>query len=167
MPWNQLSKHLSLYYSIMAVAVFDLRNIKGTVLFRETRTKVIVSAFFTKLPPGEHGFHIHEAGDLREKGCMGACSHFDNSEEPQNHGGPPGTPGQRHTGDLGNISLVGGKCEQEYILKGVQLSDLYGRSMIVHADKDDYGLGGFEDSLKTGHAGARLACAIIGRAKGC
>jgi Cu-Zn family superoxide dismutase len=39
--------------------------------------------------------------------------------------------------------------------------------VIVHADPDDYGKGGEEDSLTTGHAGARIACAIIGRLKGC
>ena len=32
----------------------------------------------------------------------------------------------------------------------------------VHADEDDLGLGGFPDSKTTGHAGARLACGVIG-----
>jgi Cu-Zn family superoxide dismutase len=38
-----------------------------------------------------------------------------------------------------------------------------GRSVIIHADEDDHGLGEKDDSLKTGHAGARIACAVIGR----
>jgi Cu-Zn family superoxide dismutase len=50
-------------------------------------------------------------------------------------------------------------------LHGVTVADILGRSMIVHADEDDYGLGGQEDSLKTGHSGARIACAVIGRIK--
>jgi Cu-Zn family superoxide dismutase len=38
-----------------------------------------------------------------------------------------------------------------------------GRTVIVHADPDDLGLGGQPDSLITGNAGKRMACSIIGR----
>jgi Cu/Zn superoxide dismutase len=51
-----------------------------------------------------------------------------------------------------------------YRLKGVRVSELLGRTLIVHADPDDFGLGGQPDSLVTGHAGKRIACALIGRA---
>jgi len=37
-----------------------------------------------------------------------------------------------------------------------------GRSIVVHEDEDDLGRGGHTDSKITGHAGARLACGIIG-----
>lgn len=40
-----------------------------------------------------------------------------------------------------------------------------GRSVVVHADPDDLGRGGFNDSKTTGHAGARLSCGVIGFAK--
>jgi hypothetical protein len=45
------------------------------------------------------------------------------------------------------------------------VSDLWGRSIIVHADRDDLGKGGKEDSLITGHSGKRLGCALFGRAR--
>jgi Cu-Zn family superoxide dismutase len=48
-------------------------------------------------------------------------------------------------------------------LSDVKLSDLYGRSMIVHADPDDLGQGSAPDSKTTGASGARIACAVIGR----
>ena len=36
------------------------------------------------------------------------------------------------------------------------------RSFVLHADEDDLGRGGFSDSKTTGHAGARIACGVIG-----
>jgi Cu-Zn family superoxide dismutase len=57
--------------------------------------------------------------------------------------------------------------KKNYMLEGIKVTDLFGRSLIVHADPDDYGKGGQEDSLKTGHSGRRIGCAIIGRAEGC
>lgn len=150
----------------MAVALFTTRGVKGEVVFTNTPKGVRVRAFFTELPHGEHGFHIHKAGDLRGEGCKGACDHF-HVGEPQHHGGPPGTTSQRHTGDLGNISTDAGPFEASYYLAGIQVADLFGRSVIVHGDPDDYGRGGHDDSHTTGHSGARIGCALIGRMKGC
>ncbi len=153
----------------MAIAVFQKGTVQGEVLFSNTAKGVRVKAFFTMLPPGEHGFHIHRAGDLRGEGCKGACEHYHAGDSPSNHGGPPGSRGQRHTGDLGNIAMPkgGGIYENTYYLKGITVYDLYGRSVIVHADADDLGKGGHDDSLTTGHSGARIGCAIIGRANPC
>jgi Cu-Zn family superoxide dismutase len=150
----------------MAVAVFRTPKVDGEVLFTNTPKGVRVVAVFTKLPSGEHGFHIHKAGDLRGEGCKGACEHFSIDPHAQ-HGGAPGSGGERHTGDLGNISCNGGVCEKSYYLSGITVEDLWGRSLIVHADPDDLGKGPFEDSTTTGHSGKRIACAIIGRTSFC
>ena len=150
----------------MAVALFTGTNgIKGEVIFSESPGGTKVHAIFTELPKGEHGFHIHKAGDLRGEGCKGACDHFHMGPKKP-HGGPPihGAK-ERHTGDLCN--LTGPKDEVTYLLKGVTLEDLWGRSVIVHEDKDDLGRGPFEDSHTTGHSGKRIGCAIIGRAPTC
>jgi len=45
------------------------------------------------------------------------------------------------------------------------VDEILGRSIIIHEDKDDLGLGTFEDSKTTGHSGARIACALIGISK--
>lgn len=147
-----------------AVAVFQGTDVKGYVEFHQRKAGVVVSTFFTKLPPGEHGFHIHRAGDLRGEGCKKACDHW-HKGRPTTHGGPPSYGSPRHTGDLGNIMMPGdgSPLKLEHMLRGVDIKELYGRSLIVHADQDDLGQGGHEDSHTTGHSGARIGCAVIGR----
>ena len=147
------------------VAYFPEQNsVAGYVLFENINEGCIVRAFFSKLPAGEHGFHIHKAGDLRGEGCKGACDHY-HKGTPSAHGGPPSQfMTERHTGDLGNISKA--PFYKSYVLNNVSVEELYGRSVIVHADPDDLGKGPFEDSTTTGHSGKRIACAIIGRTTG-
>lgn len=142
-----------------AVAVFTGRSVQGEVTFSDRKSGLYIEAIFSKLPKGPHGFHIHKAGDLRGEGCKMACDHY-HKGDPCSHGGPPGWKGERHTGDLGNVE---GEGKYTYTLHDVSVDDIMGRSLIIHADKDDYGLGGQNDSLKTGHSGARIACAVIGR----
>jgi Cu/Zn superoxide dismutase len=36
------------------------------------------------------------------------------------------------------------------------------RAVVVHSDRDDYGLGGSPLSNTTGNAGSRVACGVIG-----
>lgn len=84
------------------------------------------------------------------------------------HGGPDSKI--RHVGDLGNIiSDHNGRADYVFTdhmikLRGMKCN-IIGRGLIIHADEDDLGLGGFPDSLTTGHAGKRIACAVIGYAK--
>jgi len=142
------------------VATFqDQNGVSGYVVLKETQQGIRITASFDKLPPGEHGFHIHKNGDLRGEGCLGACEHFHKGPK-KDHGGSTGE--NRHTGDLGNISSA--PFKKVFNLKGVSLQEIYGRSFIVHADRDDLGRGSEEDSKTTGHSGKRIACAIIGRA---
>ena len=141
-------------------AVLRTSNVDADIHIRTTgRKQVKLTAIFRKIPPGEHGFHIHNAGDLRGEGCVGACSHF-HVGPSQSHGGGPTSSGERHTGDLGNIGKPG---TYSFTLKGITAHDLVGRSIILHAEADDLGKGPFEDSLTTGHSGARIACGVLGR----
>ena len=44
-------------------------------------------------------------------------------------------------------------------------NSVFGRTLVIHDGIDDLGLGGNKESLITGNAGGRLACAVIGRAR--
>jgi len=154
---------MSMVEMVGAVAVIKTENIQAEIQASDYRDGVKLIAHFTKLPKGKHGFHIHKAGDLRGEGCHGLCEHYDIGSN--SHGDAPHSKGERHTGDLGNIEIPQGQTEvkKEYYLKGISVTDLWGRSIIVHEDEDDLGKGPFEDSKTTGHSGARIGCAIFGR----
>ncbi len=151
----------------MAVAVFNTDMIVGQCVVMPEKQGSRLVATFSKLPPGKHGFHIHKAGDLRGEGCAGACHHY-HVGSPVRHGGPPSRKKtrrlrSRHSGDLGNIECKGKTCRYSYYLPDVKPADLWGRSLIIHADEDDLGQGGHDDSHTTGHSGARIGCALFGR----
>jgi Cu-Zn family superoxide dismutase len=152
---------------IVATTLFDHPHIKGIVEFEEKGTKVVIKGNLksTKYKNSSHGIHIHEAGDLSDK-CMGACAHFN----PYNkkHGGP--TSKERHVGDLGNIrfdarGVAKFRMEDDLVkLRGTK-ANVIGRSLVIHEDMDDLGMGNHNDSLTTGHAGKRITCAVIGYSK--
>jgi Cu-Zn family superoxide dismutase len=144
-----------------AIAVFKGETVIGEVIAQNYKNGIKLKAIFTKLPKGKHGFHIHKAGDLRGEGCHGLCEHYDIGKN--SHGGPPDHKDTRHTGDLGNIELKGKECQKKYYIKDISVRDLWGRSIIVHADEDDLGKGLHDDSKITGHSGARIGCALFGR----
>ena len=150
---------------IFAIAVFT-DNIKGYVKFTEYNDTVRIDVNLTGLRPNSlHGFHVHEAGDLTDK-CMSMCSHFNPFN--QTHGGTDSK--HRHVGDLGNLQTNNkGESKYYYYDDVIKLHgskrNIIGRGLIIHENEDDCGKGENDESLKTGNAGKRIACAVIGYAK--
>jgi Cu-Zn family superoxide dismutase len=134
-------------------------NTSGTAEFRQVGNKVRVVVNVSGLKPGgEHGFHVHEAGDCSSGDGMSAKGHFNPLGKPH---GSPDSP-ERHAGDMpmlradssGNARL---ETELDVITVAPGPTSIVGRGLIVHADPDDF------KTQPTGNAGARLACAVIQR----
>jgi Cu-Zn family superoxide dismutase len=150
--------------SIHAICVLNNpdKGIKGIINLEQPATgPTVITINFSGLKPGKHGFHIHEFGNL-SNACVTAGAHY--NPYKKTHGGPGME--ERHVGDLGNV-----EADSNGNYTGVMKDDLIklcgeysviGRSIIVHEDEDDLGTGTASDSKTTGHAGARLACGIIG-----
>jgi len=136
-------------------------NITGTVTFTEVADGVQVQAEITGLSPGEHGFHVHEFGDCSAADASSAGAHFNPTNQP--HAAPDATA--RHVGDMGNVEAdASGAAKLDYLDHNMSLANdrtsIIGRSAVVHAKADDL------KSQPAGDSGARVACGVIGRAKG-
>ncbi|KAH7725089.1 SOD-4 protein [Aphelenchoides avenae] len=149
-----------LFRSVESVDGSSLQNI-GIVDFRDVGGKVQVNGTIRGLAPGKHGFHVHNLGNLDNK-CVTAGPHF--NPDGRTHGAPEAH--ERHVGDLGNIETrPDGSTSVSVHDSLIQLNgpkSIVGRSLVVHEKPDDLGLGSSPESKKTGNAGARFACGIIG-----
>merc|ERR1711957_814463 len=117
------------HYAVCVMNPDGGSSVSGIVKMSQTEgQKVKIVADIKGLTPGQHGFHIHQFGNLIE-GCKTAGPHYD--------------------------------LEDHQIMLHGEFS-VIGRSCVCHAKVDDIGLGGDEESTKTGNAGGRVACGVIG-----
>ncbi|EFA86435.1 superoxide dismutase [Heterostelium album PN500] len=145
-----------------AVAVLKGEKVNGVIKFTQesSSSPVSIDIEIHGLEKGLHGFHVHQFGDTTN-GCISAGPHF--NPHGKQHGGPQDE--NRHVGDLGNVEVTEAVLKSTMTDKVISLfgeHSIIGRTMVIHADEDDLGKGTFEDSKTTGHAGARLACGVIG-----
>ncbi|HYK01146.1 MAG TPA: superoxide dismutase family protein [Thermoanaerobaculia bacterium] len=116
---------------------------------------VEVSANLRGVPPGVHGFHIHEKGDCGDNGNA-AGGHYNPSGTP--HGAPNTDP--HHAGDFGNVTAdADGNVNTRFVTRSITVSEgpmtAVGHAIILHANPDDL------TTQPTGNAGARIACGVV------
>ncbi|KAJ8935173.1 hypothetical protein NQ318_000834 [Aromia moschata] len=141
-------------------------GVTGNVTFTTSSNGIIISGTVDGLTEGNHGFHIHNLGNIAGGVhrlalisilIMWRCHGV-------NHGAPEDSV--RHVGDLGNIvALSTGVSTINFTDTVIALEGehtIIGRTVVVHAGEDDLGKGGDEESLLTGNAGGRVACGVIG-----
>jgi Cu-Zn family superoxide dismutase len=152
-----------------ATAVAELKDAKGQKLgsatLRETPGGVLIEVTVSKVPPGAHAFHIHDAGKCEAPAFTTAGGHF--NPDSKKHGLLAGAAGA-HAGDLPNVHVPeGGTLAFEVLAPGVNLRpgdarsvfDSNGAALVLHAKADDY------KTDPAGAAGDRLACGVIEKRK--
>jgi Cu-Zn family superoxide dismutase len=134
-------------------------KVRGVVSFTKDGKGVRITANIEGLSPGPHGFHIHEFGNCTSPEANSAGGHFNPTDMP--HAGPKAE--KRHAGDLGNLEAdKNGLARLEVTDNIISLEgpkSIIGRSVIVHAQADDF------KTQPTGASGARVACGVIGIVK--
>ncbi len=131
-------------------------GVSGVVYFVKDGKAVHVTGTVKGLKPGEHGFHVHEYGDVTGVADgLSAGGHF--NPEKKMHGKPGDT--ERHVGDLWNIK-AGDDGVATIDIKDSKLElsgphSILGRGLVVHANPDKF-------TQPVGDAGGRVAVGVVG-----
>ena len=139
----------------------DARGIGiGAVYLTAGGDGVALDGALIGLPPGEHGFHIHDTGTCESPGFESAGDHVGAADAA--HG--TGAVGGPHAGDLRNLIVEADstgtvdQTNERVTLRGgaVDLLDDDGSALVIHAMPDDY------LTQPSGGSGDRIACGVIG-----
>ncbi|MDE0356227.1 MAG: superoxide dismutase [Cu-Zn] SodC [Gammaproteobacteria bacterium] len=125
----------------------------GSVLVEQTAGGARFTPNLTGLTSGEHGFHMHVNPSCGSAG-QDAGGHYD----PLNTGSHEGPNGNGHLGDLPTLSVnSSGAATTPVVAPRVSVSDLDGRSLMIHAGGDNYS----DTPAPLGGGGARVACGVV------
>jgi len=134
----------------------------GSVTITESSGGLVFMPNLTSLPPGVHGFHVHETGscgtnekDGKTVAAGAAGGHFDPAAS-KHHAGPSG---DGHLGDLPAlvVSDSGAAGTAVTAPRLTKLSEVKGKALMIHAGGDN-----FSDHPKPlGGGGERIACGVI------
>ena len=133
----------------------------GTVKASSSPYGTVLTPDLKNLTPGLHGFHVHQNPDCGpgEKGGkmvpgLAAGGHYD----PAGSGRHAGPYEDGHLGDLPALYVdANGKASHPILAPRLKLSDLKGRSLMIHAGGDNYS----DNPKKLGGGGARMACGVV------
>ena len=145
------------------VCIMQTKLIKGVVrLIQLNSERVLVEGTVHGLPPGKHGVHIFQSGDIQNNGeCL--TTHYN----PKNvvHGAPEEK--ECHAGDLGNLEATDdGKATFRVECDKFDISDVIGRAICVSTNEDDLGKESNGSSEIDGNSGPPLVCGVIARSAG-
>jgi superoxide dismutase, Cu-Zn family len=134
----------------------------GTLTLSDSRGGLRIVPKLNGLPPGPHGFHVHENAncgpgmkDGKMQAGLAAGGHYDPNATGK-HVGPTGSGG--HAGDLPVLTVAadGTATETVHALR-LSVNSVRGRSIVIHEGGDN-----FSDQPKPlGGGGGRIACGVV------
>lgn len=146
---------------VRAVTAEGVGSSIGSITLRDTESGLQIVANLKGLTPGEHGFHIHENPDCGPKekdGKMVAAQAAGPHYDPHSTGKHLGPHGGGHVGDLPKlVAAEDGTAALTMNVKGLKVSDVLNRSLMIHAGGDNYS----DTPQPLGGGGARIACGVI------
>lgn len=135
-------------------------QINGNVFFVDVEGGSQVFVTINGLPPyqpatdgnspiGPHGFHIHQFGNCEvgdpNAPFQGADGHLNPTNQP--HG--------NHAGDFPVLFSNQGRAMINFFTDKFKVSDIIGKSVVIHENPDDY------RTQPAGNSGKMLACGVI------
>lgn len=133
----------------------------GSVRIVETRYGLAFYPDLAGMPPGLHGFHVHENPSCapgvqngNPAAAMAAGGHLD-PQATKRHGE---AWGDGHLGDLPALYVApDGRATNPVLGPRLKFADVANRSLMVHAGGDNHA----DHPAPLGGGGARIACGVI------
>lgn len=124
----------------------------GVITFNDTQYGLLIYPNLSALPPGTHGFHLHQHPNCGDHG-MDTGAHYD----PQNTGTHLGPYNDGHLGDLPVLFVADdGSANTPLLAPRLKLDNLKDLGIIIHENGDTY-----SDIPPLGGGGPRIACGVI------
>jgi Cu-Zn family superoxide dismutase len=135
----------------------------GIITVTQTADGVVFTPKLDGLPPGLHGFHIHEKGSCDPamdpaKGKLAPALAAGGHLDPDKTGHHEGPMGKGHLGDLPALKVdSNGSATTPVVAPRLKLSELSDHSLMIHAGGDNYS----DSPQKLGGGGERIACGVF------
>jgi Cu-Zn family superoxide dismutase len=130
----------------------------GTAALFDAQFGVVAVLKLKGLPPGQHGFHVHQRGACDPPSFESSGPHYN----PQGRQHGLDNPKGPHAGDMPNLTVRSdGTVDTTLtLLPAMSRPGAIGRgsdarSLIIHADRDD------QVTDPSGNSGARIACGVV------
>jgi len=133
----------------------------GTITVSESRYGLVFTPALRGLPPGLHGFHVHEnpsCAPLEKDGKMVAALAAGGHLDPAKTGRHDTPWGDGHLGDLPPLYIAAdGTATQPVLGPRLKAADVAARSLMVHVGGDNHA----DHPAPLGGGGARMACGVV------